>query len=227
MDLVYVVRIGDDNEELRYSLRSLVNLPEVTSVTVVGDYPKWMVPDLYIPGNPRRQVTWENGPENLKLAVASEETPDEFYLMNDDFFVTQPLEEIPVLHRGSILDHLRSRSTQFNRYSLSLKRTQQQLVERGYPHPRDYEVHAPLLVNKAGMAEVIELFGEYQNNKWPRQYRSLYGNYHGIGGVKVVDPKIPNENKLREPFHSCNDHTFPLFQPQLHQLFPEPSRFER
>ena len=48
MDIVYVVRPGDENEALRYSLRSLANIPHRT-VWIAGYRPKWCYGIVYVP----------------------------------------------------------------------------------------------------------------------------------------------------------------------------------
>ena len=50
MDAVYYVRPGDRNDELRYSLRSLANLPH-DRVWIVGHTPPWVTGIESIQGN--------------------------------------------------------------------------------------------------------------------------------------------------------------------------------
>lgn len=225
MHLLYVVRPGNDNEELRYSLRSLQNLPLVTSVTVVGDHPSWMVPDQFVKGNPNKLAVRSNGPANIRLAVDSPRVPDEFYLMNDDFYITAPVTEVVPMHRGSLHQHWRRRTTKTTSYAQTLLQTEELLKEHGVESSFSYEVHVPMLMTKERLAQVFEEFGLDGKPKWIRQYRSLYGNFHAVGGTEIVDPKEgPGVNT---PYHSGTDSTFAKIERNLHQRFPEPSRFER
>ena len=225
MHLLYIVRPGNDNEELRFSLRSLQNLPTVTSVTVVGDHPPWMVPDQFVKGNPSRVQKRSNGPANIRLAVDSPRVPDEFYLMNDDFYITAPVAAIEPMHRGTLHQHWQRRQSKVSPYAQSLTHTKELLAEHGVESSWSYECHVPMFLTKERLAQVFEEFGIDPKPRWPRQYRSLYGNFHAIGGVEIVDPK--EGPSMNTPFHSGSDSTFGKIERNLHQRFPHPSRFER
>ena len=134
-DIVYVVRPGDRNEELRYSLRSLANLPH-GRVWIAGYCPSWVTGVEVIPvqGQPGSHQTAK---ANLRAACEHSAVVEDFVYFNDDFFVMQPLERMPVMHRGTIDEAIRSgmRSS----YTRAMKVTRQILVERGIAEPLCYE----------------------------------------------------------------------------------------
>ena len=221
-DVVYVVREGDNNEELRYSLRSLSNLP-VRQVWIVGYKPTWVTGVGYIRGNPHIGVRPSNGYANILLACRSEEIPDEFLLFNDDFFITEPMGSVPTAYRGTLGDHLKglgkSRSSW---WGISLDRTMAELRKAGHEDPLSYELHIPFPTVKERMRETLERYRRVQPQN-PPQWRSLYGNEHRIGGVRYPDPKA-HQGELRKPFHSTEDGTWMNFG--LADMFTEPSPYE-
>ena len=90
MDLVYICRSGD-NEELRYSIRSMVaNVPH-DNLWVVGGKPSWYI-GKHIPVK-QSDDKYDNARNNLKAIVESSEISDRFILVNDDFYVTKPIKK--------------------------------------------------------------------------------------------------------------------------------------
>ena len=75
------------------------------------------------------------------------------------------------------------------------------------------------------MSETLALF-QHVTPANPPQWRSLYGNLHGIGGTPRSDVKCYKQTELHAPFHSTEDRSFPVFRQALHALFPEPSPYE-
>lgn len=230
MHLVYPVRPGVKNEELRYSLRSVeANLP-VESVTIVGYCPPWLKPDLFIAGN-KHVDKQRNVFGNVRLACEHDGVPDEFVSMNDDFFVLAPVTEIPVVYRGRLADHLEL----IHRHGWwwkSMEATMRYLLEQGIEDPLSYDLHRPLPTVKRDMAKVLAEAADYQPRN-PPQWRTLYGNLAGIGGtqdaddVKVYSAKV--EHRARGPFVSTTDSGFATTETgaRIRAAYTTPSRWER
>lgn len=225
MHLVYIVRPGG-NEELRYSLRSAwANLP-VESVTIVGDPPGWVTGARVIPGN-RFDSKPRNVLDNVRIAVNDPDVPEQIVLMNDDFFVLEPHDTIPVLYRGLLVDQierLRNRTW----WSTSLRATLTWLQEQGYPDPLSYELHVPFPVEKSAMRAALDRLGDYEAVN-PPQWRTVYGNLARIGGQSHRDAKAkqPGQPVRRGPFLSTDDGAFYLDHwAWLASQFPDPSPFE-
>ena len=225
LDVVYPVRPGDTNEELRFSLRALeAHLPHAT-VWMVGYKPSWVTGVEYLPGNTasKRANLWHN----LLAACRHPDISDECVIMNDDFMVTTPIEEVPVLYRGTLRDHLnlprvvRGESW----WRESLRTTLVMLQTLGFEDPVSYELHTPFRCNKTLMLETLERFKHITPDN-PPQWRSLYGNLHKVGGKQSADGKAYNRGPIHTPFHSTDDRTFRYFTAQLNEMFPEPSRYE-
>ena len=85
MDIVYFAR-GEENEELRYSIRSVCKnfaFP-VNKLVIVGTKPSYITPDLFIKLDPKI-----NKYANVRMAIEKvlddDRISEDFILMNDDF----------------------------------------------------------------------------------------------------------------------------------------------
>jgi len=222
IDVVYVCREGQ-NEELRYSLRSLVNLPH-GQVWVFGGHPAWLqgTRAVNVPQSGDKQG---NVIANVISACLHRHVSDPFILMNDDFFITRPIDSVPVLHRGPVSSVLGDYSDRrpSSRYTARTKRTEEYLHKLGYPDPLSYELHAPMVFNKQPLCDLLMTFspGEYQ-------WRTLYGNTQAVGGHHVDDVKVWQRGQTAGPgpFLSSCDSAFSLVLPTLDRLFPDPSPYE-
>lgn len=225
MDVVYLCRAGE-NEELRYSLRSLVNLPH-EQVWVFGGRPNWLTGVRYKPVPQTKQKN-VNARHNLESACRDIEVSDPFILMNDDFYIVEPIDALPAMHRGTVAEVIaeqESRGIGESSYTSAMRTTRARLVKMGYSKPLSYSLHVPMVVGKADMLAAIAA-GEGIDRA---QYRTLYGNIAGIGGVKVPDVKLITKHDAFPdgPFASTSDRTFSAALPRLKALFPDPCQYER
>jgi len=180
-DCIYIVRNDIiDTSELRYSLRSLDNLKH-GGVWIAGGDPQGIKPDRSLSIKQLGASKWERTTYTLRKICEAKETPDMFYLFNDDFFIMQPAEIIPPIYNGTIYDRLKTIGA--SRYAQHMKHTADELARRGLG-VNNYAVHIPMLIEKEKALEVIEEF-----TGWP-MFRSLYGNYWNIGGEDMADVKI-------------------------------------
>jgi hypothetical protein len=184
-DIVYVVRPGDMNEELRYSLRSLVNLPH-ERVWLAGHRPSWVRGVSHIPVT-QEGTKYQNSTANLRAACESADVSESFILMNDDFFICQPVAFVPPLHRGpvdSVEAYYASRGRGL--YLRGLRETRDLLATLGYPSPLSYELHVPMPMTKKRVREMLKVGGHLP----VLHKRTLYGNLFELGGAQIPDPKV-------------------------------------
>lgn len=99
-DILYAVRHGEVNAALRLSLRSLGNLPH-RRVFIAGFCPEW-VQGVTIVETPRRANKFDSIEENVRQGLRHPEMGDEVVYMNDDFYITTPIDEVPITHGGPI-----------------------------------------------------------------------------------------------------------------------------
>ena len=236
MDVVYLVRPGDDNQELRYSLRSLRNLPH-NRVWVAGYKPSWVTNVGYVE-SPQHWSKYVNSTKNLLAACDHPAISGRFALFNDDFFVLQPVCEVPTLHRGPVADvvadyNRRHGPTKMSdHYRQGMVSTARILERWGCEKPLSYELHVPMVVEGAVMAEAVRKAIEMDRRIVALHKRTLYGNVAGIGGEQSADVKILGRDRMwpeGSTFVSTEDESFRngAVGEAIRSLFPDPSPYER
>ena len=223
MDVVYICRQGP-NEELRYSLRSLVNI-EHDRVWVFGGAPAWFT-GKHVPV-PQSGVKQANAKMNLLAACLHPRVSDPFLLMNDDFYIIAPTE--PALYdRGPtarVIDYY-ERMYPGGSYLEALKMTDRLLRADGHTERLSYELHVPMPVDKALMRDVV--MRVLSDGRMALHNRSMYGMLAGLPSTTMRDPKVygPGDLPPEGAYLSSSDATFPLVLPLLDELLPDPSPYE-
>ncbi len=210
MDIAYVFKTSpeNDSQELRYSLRSLSNLPH-RNVFIAGEKPDWLVNSIYLelfqePYTDNYETKHFNVGRNLIALCSEPGLSDDFVLMNDDFFIMQKMGAIPIRHWGSmdsVIAQYDVRYPKGNIYLNAMKRTRLELEKRGLSDLKCYELHVPFRVNKKKLLHLMEEFREifWENDTCLSQWRTIYGNYYGIGGDFMEDVKVFREEKNNNP----------------------------
>jgi len=196
MDVVYPVRPGARNEELRYSLRSLVNLPHST-VWLAGYRPPWVEGARHVRVQ-QGQSKYRNSTANLRAACEHPDLSDQFILMNDDFFIVRPVAAVPTLHRGPVTDVIADYAARHRRsgpYVSGMNDTLRLLRTLGFDEPLSYEMHTPMVVDKHRMLEVLALGADLP----VLHKRTLYGNWCRVGGDQAADVKIRDDRDDWDP----------------------------
>lgn len=229
MHFVYMCRSGQ-NEELRYSIRSVVkNVPDA-QISVVGGSPDWFK-GHHIP-IAQDKSKYNNVANNITAALNSIDIPENFILMNDDFFILKPLQTIPVLHGGSLYDKLMFHKSLVNKtsYSSKIEYTYRKLLKAKIENPLDYDIHVPFNINKDQLSNIFNI----KDTKM--LWRSQYGNHYQIGGEEIKDVKIHTSNTFKiksyqhsddSIFVSTDEKSFKLIKNILDEKFTKPSRFEQ
>lgn len=230
LDLLYLVRVGEDNEELRYSLRSVTaNLPH-GQVWLAGYRPSWVDPDAvrFVPV-PAHRDKHAATTANLLAALSEPDMPEHIVLMNDDFFVINPVPGVPVLHRGPVAEVAAGYSPS-GTYGRGMRQTAALLARLGHPEPVSYELHVPMVIHGPTMRRLLE---EHAGGRIGCLHkRTLYGNLAHCGGRRVGDVKVFRDEQAWDPdgpFLSTNDVTFKggRVGAWLRARFPHPCRYER
>lgn len=229
MDFVYICRDGE-NEELRYSIRSVLNSFPEAKVWLVGGKPEWYS-GHYVTVE-QNSNKYANALKNLKHLCEHQEISNEFILMNDDFFIIKKINSIEQFYNGLLSDKI-NRFTQITGSSMYIKKlitTNKKLVELGIKNPIDYELHVPMPMNKSGLLDVIT---NYPECLW----RSMYGNLYNVGGTQMDDVKIyvnkrhlarSNEITDNSIYMSTEDTSLKvMIDKVLGQMLSEPSIYEK
>lgn len=233
VDILYVVRAGEHNPWLRYSLRSLVNVPH-RHVWIAGYRPSWVADTVgYIPTT-QAASKYENSTGNLAAAVAHPDLAERFVFMNDDMFILRPLDEIPALHRGELgVAPTGPVTPGAHRLHRAMAATVNLLAGVGCDGQIfNYELHTPMAMQRTHLTEVLALTGQPGGDMVPRFTRTRYGNYWAMGGEEVADCKV--RRAYGQPFD--RDGLFLSTSPQswrgpagqhVRSLFPAPCGYER
>lgn len=234
--LTYIVRPGEANDELRYSLRSVAaHWTDVGQVTIVGHAPHWLDRDRirFVPGNQWKHKKQPNVYNNVLIACTHKGHAEDLVLMNDDFFVLKPITgPNPMAYRSTLDAHIGSiRSDSWWRRSLVTTAAwlRQQHVEEPL---LSYELHQPFPVHAADMAAVLTAARQVTPAN-PPQWRTLYGNYFGVPAEPAADFKVKgyaDPHPLPDtPFFSTDDATWlkATIAAELRERFPCPSIYER
>lgn len=223
MDYVYICRNGD-NEELRYSLRSLQKNMPYGNVWIIGHRPTWYRGNFIKVDD--SATKFDNIKKCISLIPEVNEISENFILMNDDFFVLNKIDKIKILHGGLLEDKIKKYKElrMSSKYIRLLETTFKDLIKNGIKNPIDYDIHTPLPMTKTGLKETFGLA------YFPR---SAYGNIKQIGGDMISDVKIYSRENIFKldknntpDFISTEDQSFNKIRPMLEIIFPEPSSFE-
>lgn len=225
MDAVYFVRPGRSHEELRYSLRSLTNLPH-NKVHIIGHIPEWAT---NIIGHPRERLEtkYATTTAHMRYACETDTISDPFILMNDDFFIVKKVRELHTYHRGPVRDVIadyRARTLQ-SPYVRGMQQTLRLLEDAGHTNPNSYELHIPMVIKKAGMLAALDL----GKNLPVAHKRTIYGVINNIGGQRTQDVKMRTMDAQPPtgPWLSSMDTVFQYGAGNIVKwLFPNPGRHE-
>ncbi len=212
-DVLYVVRQGDKNAALRYSLRSLGNLPH-RRVFIAGYCPDW-VRGVTAVEAPRRSNKFDSIEENVRHGVLHPDMGEHVVYMNDDFYITQPIDQVPVTHGGLINQYLGQQELK-----IRMRQTERILADE-FEGAELYAydgIHMPLpLVTDSARGLLTSI---PQGCLW----RTWYGNCMRIGGVLIANAKykgtypVPTELPT---FLSTNNHGLNVLREQLNGILPE------
>jgi hypothetical protein len=229
MDLVYICRAGE-NEELRYSIRSAVKNLKFDNLWVVGGKPSWYTgKHLEVPQNYGK---YQNMKDNVSAIARSKDISNTFVLMNDDFYIVKPVEKIENFNGGRLIDkaNMYDRLSESSSYTKRLFDTYGKLRRMGFEYPLDFEMHVPIVINKANLRHAV---------KYNLLWRSMYGNVFDIESTKMdedvkvyvdspLDPKSYDISDLKYPYLSGDDKSFIfLYKNVLKHMFKEKSPYEK
>lgn len=223
-DVVLPCRPGP-NEELRYALRSLQNLPH-RNVWIIGGMPDW-VRGVRFFEYPRATTGYETVEQHMRTACNHPEISDPFILMNDDFYIMKLIKSVPTLNRGTVREVLAEHERQgitVSTYVTGMQGTLARLEQQGYQNPLSFELHMPMLIPKKAMLDAIEMCVGI-----PRGHlRTAVGAIAGMRGKKARDVKVYGDDDPIPSgrFLSSNDHTFEHLLPTLQAVFPQPGPYE-
>lgn len=240
-DLVYPVRAGE-NEELRYSLRSVAAHADglFRKVWIVGTgLPEWLTGVEIIEAG---SAGGKAADVRAKIAAAASHSgvAPRFVLMTDDVFLVEPITEWEAFHMGPTSIYVQHLATlkpaltvNNNKWVRSLVATAEWMAERGHGDILCRQGHRPLLWDRRKLSKALAEFPEDQQLDILGLYdiAGAAGEGRLAGNAKVVnDPKAFHQ-KLAEldiPWLSSNDRSFAegMIGGYIRGMFRTPCRFE-
>ena len=231
-DVVYFVKDKSINEELTYSIRSVVaNFPH-RKIWIYGGIPSNLIKENYVMELQVGTTKWDKVRRMFMHAANNNDITESFYLFNDDFFVMKKVEKMPVLYRGPLAEHILTIEGVYGNkptnYTKQLRKVFYKLGDENLPR-RSYELHVPFLFNRKKLAEIIRKYPDL------RCTRTMYGNCNDIGGERVDDVKVyggsRNPVKSYSTFLSTDDKAWRTntmgVTNYIKSSFPEKSRYEK
>jgi hypothetical protein len=232
MDFVYICKDGE-NEELRYSIRSVLHFFPDAKIWVVGGKPDWYIGN-HIPVLQSKKNKYENARNNLEIMCKHKEISNSFILMNDDFYIVKSLKKIKAYHGGSMYERIDEyqKHMGITPYIKKLKMTYKHLVRIGIREPLDYALHVPMPMERDKLLYLLT------THRYAHSWRSLYGNYYKLGGEEIRDVKVYDKKdykpdpydhtRLIYPFLSSNDDSFEMLRKKvLNRMFPRKTKLEK
>lgn len=229
MDIVYIYKATETNDELRYSLRTVEkNFPH-DRVIIHGECPGDIVPDIFIPFKQIGQGKWQKTGGALKDICSRNEISDDFVLFNDDFFIMHPANDFGYFYTGELIDRINTiekrNNGHANAYTTNLRITMNRLIIDGLTCKCYDAMHRPMMFNKE---RALITFEEYPNVP---MFQTVYGNRWNVGGVLVGNCKIKDIHEEPDPvavYLSTSNGSFERGKvgEYIREMFPERSRFE-
>jgi hypothetical protein len=212
-DVVYVVRPGENNLALRFSLRSLANLPH-GRVFVAGHCPSWVRNITAIPVRklPSKLNTIEN---NIKVALKHPELGERCVYFNDDFYVMEPIDEVPITHGGPVSGYKGRQEFKWRMARTVDEFTRQRLQPLNGEMMTYDGVHMPLPLETEVARQCL---GAIPSGVL---WRTWYGNVCKIGGVQVSNTKSQKGELVPGPFLSTNATTLHALKRHLDDVLPK------
>lgn len=223
-DIVYFAA-GKDNEELRYSIRSVCkNFKSFNKLWIIGSKPDYINPDgyieMYLNGN-----KYQNVREAIITALKDPRISDNFWLFNDDFFVMKKIKEDPCYFDESLFawcGKIIYRNNGFSDYTVKMF-NEIRLLKENDLDVKNFEVHIPMLINKEKALKMHEKY-----NTIPA-FRSTYGNiYYSDTAKQHKDCKNIKDFKYKD-YLSTTEFSFnsSSIGEYIKNKFKEPSKYEQ
>lgn len=221
MDVVYPYKRTPGDVELRYSLRSLSNMPH-SRVIVAGDSPRVKLNVIKV-GVARELNRYAASTRNIFEAARQVVETDHFIVMNDDIFVLEPWT-FRHEHRCTIEEYLGSDLPKGD-YRRHTAKTRDILKAHGVADPLFFGMHTPTVYERS---KLIDLVKEFKGKRY--LLRTLYHNLFPQPSERREDVKV--RTWAGEPIHqdvlSISDGCArdPQFLAWIAARFPDPSPYE-
>jgi len=233
LDFVYLLGKGSrwQDNELRYSMRSLEQNVPHRRIIVAGERPDWLSEKvLHLPCVDEYPNKLQNATQKIRIVCQTFGISEDFVLMNDDFFIMKPIDAIGSFTDRELKDLIREHETQGGYYFAALRTTDYLLQEAGIDTRKNFELHVPMVVNRE---KFLDITNTIEWRRTPYLFRSVYGNVLGLSSKQKKDVKIyrgkssvswDNMTMLSIDTTTALSETF---QRWIDSKFPQRSKYEK
>jgi len=234
-DILYILKGQTDwqNNETRFSLRSIEkNLEQAGNIFIIGACPHFInretITFIEFPDQDHNKLI--NALDKIDEACNNSAISEKFILMNDDFFILKPTEEVKTFSRGTLKEAKERHSTKAGYYYRAICDTINFLEKIGYTDPIDYETHTPMIFEKN---KFIEAADEIRKQRKGLLFRSVYGNMFKVPAEVRIDVKTYSilniEKSMDNDLISTTDKIVlhPRFQNIIKRMFHTRSQWEK
>lgn len=233
-DIVCFVKESDNNEELRYAIRSWEkNLPH-RRIVLVGYKPSWLNDKIRHIKVEQKQIEkpedkYHNTTRLMIAACQNERVSDDFYLANDDMFIMKPVKFIPLHHWGTVgevIERKEKEGTALDPYYMEMMR----MIP---PEWKSYAIHVPMPINKNLWLSIYDTY--HHLPPFHANRRTIYGRFLNSNLSIKLDKDVKIYDARHYDFDSFTylstapgllDNNSPVGR-YIKNKFKEPSRYEK
>lgn len=231
-------KLPNEGSELRYSLRSLRNMPHGKVWLYTPRLPEWVDPDTvgHIPWEQRDGKYEDLSAKWLELATL-DYLPNKITYMDDDMYIIKPVDGPVAAHNATMQNMLiiteRIQQRTIGRYDVheTYLNTYRLMLEHGVEKPLCPIQHIPWPVTRSHIPV------HWEDGNGPYEYKTLTYNYRQSQGRRLsTEVKAATREDLRNvlarggAWLSSDDH-FKFYESgvasYLSATFPERSAYER
>lgn len=165
---------GKSTEELEMSVALVKKFyPDAYIIIISSQASAYNYAHLWL--EPTNVLQNKHADQLYKLNSFKELLPEEFYVMNDDFFIIDEIQDDGDIH-GRLSNLLKNRKVH-DAYYMAIENTIEMLDELDFPL-WSFELHKPLFVRKPQLLMALRLL---PSDREAILWRSLYGNTDILG----------------------------------------------
>ena len=223
MDVVYPYKRTVDEFELRYSLRSLINMPH-DRVIIAGDKPRMLSDAAEWAGAIPHHDRFRSSTINILAAVKQGGIEGDFIVMNDDMFILEPWS-FRHEHRGTIDEYVASAAAKGG-YRRRAEHTRDILLAHGVAEPLFFGLHTSTIYDAS---RLIDLVTKFKGERY--LLRTLYHNLFPAPANRRDDVKVrqwTGDLPAHDVLSVSDMCAFDLrFRDWISARFPDPSPYEK
>ena len=217
MNFVWLLGSGSnfEDEEIRYSIRSVLKYHPDSSITVVGECPHFYTGSHYYVPDDTGNIYLNTWNKCLKAC----ELFDEWICMNDDFYLQAEFVKAHY-YCGNIKDH--AKNLGMGHFGKLIKQT-----AKVFPYAKRWTTHTPIPIFSAEFKHLTELYRDDDNVvSWKTMYCEINDTYPKIEISKDCKIRVTIKDKVDIPYFSISN-TFGRSKEWFQRTYPNKCKYEK